>query len=596
MLVYGDATRRESAARKLARLRGQLANARASPGGIGRHSLLIDALIEAGELVQGVADARFRAAGKRDAPSPETDAAMALTVAVARLCAQSWEAAFAHDLQQGPPEDLLAACEARLSSFELEVKQPEGYAFYALYPEGHFAAAKRLRPGPWRVIGLRSIGTSLAAITAVALDAPAPLTLRPVGHPFDRRVSLGDISLARPDAHQAIVDEGPGLSGSSMAGVIRQLRNEGVPADRIHLFPGHANGPGAQANDETRALWKQASVHVVGFDELILHAEHPAHRLQGWIEALVGPLQAPLADVTGGAWRCTHGDHGDVPPAHPWQERRKFLAHSSGGGTWLVKFIGLGHAARQRFGCATRLAEAGLSPFVAGLCHGFMVERWHGEMAPLSPTRLQCAELRARLVERLADYIAFRARSFPAAEENGASLQALNEMGRHNSTEALGSGLAAAWDGLRSQAERLHGRVRRVKTDNRMHAWEWLADDSRILKTDAVDHHAGHDLIGCQDAAWDVAGAQAELGLTAEELSRLADGLLRRGCRIDPELLGFYAPAYLAFQLGHYRLAAQDARNPIEQRRLESQCGRYAQALRDQLASSREATPERLRT
>lgn len=94
----------------------------------------------------------------------------------------------------------------------------------------------------------------------------------------------------------------------------------------------------------------------------------------------------------------------------------------------------------------------------------------------------------------------------------------------------------------------------------------------------------------------DVAGAQAELGLTAEELSRLADGLLRRGCRIDAELLGFYAPAYLAFQLGHYRLAAQDARNPIERRRLESRCERYTQALRDQLAISREATPERLRT
>ncbi|QGW81854.1 hypothetical protein [Variovorax paradoxus] len=586
MLVYGDTTRREPAARKLARLRGQLADARASPAGLGRHSLLVDALIEAGELVQGVADARFRAAGKRDATSPETDAAMALTMAFAKLCTQSWEAAFAHELQQGSLEDLLAACEARLPSIELEVKQPEGYAFYALYPEGHFAAAKRLRAGPWHVIGLRSIGTSLAAMAAVALDAPAPLTLRPVGHPFDRRVSLGDTPLARPAAHHAIVDEGPGLSGSSMAGVMRQLRDEGVPADRVHLFPGHANGPGVQANDETRALWTQASVHVVEFDELILRADHPAHRLQGWVEALVGPLQAPLAEITGGAWRRAHGHgHGDVPPAHPWQERRKFLAHNSGG-AWLAKFIGLGHAARQRFGCAKRLAEAGFSPFVAGLCHGFMVEQWHGEMAPLSPTRLQCAELRARLVERLADYIAFRAHSFPAAEDNGASLRALHEMGLHNSAEALGNGLAGAWDRLQGQAERLQGRVHRVKTDNRMHAWEWLADDSRIFKTDAVDHHAGHDLIGCQDPAWDVVGAQAELGLTAEELSRLVDGLSRRGCRIDAELLGFYTPAYLAFQLGHYRLAAQDAPEPVEQRRLEAQCERYTQALRQQLASS----------
>ena len=69
MLVFGDATRREPAVRKLARLRGQLARAQASQAGLGRHGLLVDALIEAGELVQGVADARFRAAGKRDTAS-----------------------------------------------------------------------------------------------------------------------------------------------------------------------------------------------------------------------------------------------------------------------------------------------------------------------------------------------------------------------------------------------------------------------------------------------------------------------------------------------------------------------------------------------
>ncbi|MDQ0571143.1 hypothetical protein QFZ42_002977 [Variovorax paradoxus] len=428
MLVYGDATRREPAAQMLARLRNLLSAAQASPAGIGRHSLLVDALIEAGELVQGLADARFHAAGQRDVRSPEVDAAMALAMAVARLCARSWETSFSPEppalesaRRQGAPEDALAACEALLSPFEeVDVKQPEGYAFYALYPDGHFVAAKRLQCRPWRVIGLRSIGTSLSAMVAVALGDAAPLTLRPVGHPFDRRLALGNASLAMPAAHHAIVDEGPGLSGSSMAGVIRQLRNEGVPADHIHLFPGHANGPGVRSGPEVRALWAQAATHVVGFDELILRAENPAHRLQSWVEALIGPLHAPLSEVTAGEWRHAHdGTPDELPPAHPWQERRKFLA-SGGDGCWLVKFIGLGHAARQRFGCAKALAEAGFSPAVAGLCHGFMVERWHGDMAPLSPARLGNAALRARLIEGLADYIAFRARSFPAPGESGA--------------------------------------------------------------------------------------------------------------------------------------------------------------------------------
>jgi hypothetical protein len=585
MLVYGDATRREPAPLKLARLRCQLSDARALPPGIGKHSLLVDALIEAGELVQGIADAQFVAAGKRDVQTPEADTAMALAMALAEMCAQSWQTGFADAhaaRREQHAQEMLAACDGLLPSLELQVKQPEGYAFYALYPEGHFVAASRLRLEPWQVIGLRSIGTSLAAMVAVGLKAPSPLTLRPVGHPFDRRVSLDATLRAKEAMHHAIVDEGPGLSGSSMACVIRRLRDEGVAADRIHLFPGHANGPGAQASDGTRALWKEAAaVHVVGFDRLILRADNPAHRLHNWVEALVGPLHAPLAEITGGGWRrARQGTAGGLPPAHPWQERRKFLARGDAG-EWLVKFIGLGHAARQRFGCAMKLAEAGFSPLVAGLCHGFVVERWHGDMAPLSPERMTCAPLRRRMIERLADYIAFRARNFPAPDEHGASLQSLYEMARHNSNEAFGNNeLTGAWMRYRGHPARLGSRVSRVKTDNRMHAWEWLASEGRILKTDAVDHHAGHDLVGCQDPAWDVAGAWAEFELGADELQELREGLLRRGCQIDAGLLDFYQPAYLAFQLGHYRLAALDARNSEEGMRLAAHCERYAQALR----------------
>ena len=585
MLVYGDATRREPVARKLARLRSQFQAARTSSPGIGRHGLLVDALIEAGELAQGIADARFAAAGQRDARWADADAAMALASALAALCARSWRSGFACEMEtmDGDP---VAACEALLPRIDIDVKQPEGYAFYALYPESYLIAAQRLQCTPWRVIGLRSIGTSLAAMVATALGDPSPITVRPVGHPFDRRAAWADGPLAMPDAHHAIVDEGPGLSGSSMAGVVQQLVEEGVPQERIHLFPGHGNGPGPQASARTRALWAQAATHVVGMDELILHATDPAHRLQTWVEGIVGPLYEPLSELTGGGWRRAHGgsEQEALAPAHPWQERRKFLARSADG-TWLVKFIGLGQGARQRLECAKALAEAGFSPAVAGHCHGFMVERWRADMAPLSPRRLEGSALRARLVVQLARYIAFRAGAFPAPGESGASLPALCEMGRHNCVEAFGNGGADAWDGFARDAGRLQRLVRRVRTDNRMHAWEWLASDRGILKTDAVDHHAGHDLIGCQDPAWDVAGAAAEFGLDAGEVGRLRNDLAQQGCPIDERLLGFYMPAYLAFQLGYYTLAARDARSPAERARLAAQCDRYAGALRLRLAS-----------
>ena len=42
-----------------------------------------------------------------------------------------------------------------------------------------------------------------------------------------------------------------------------------------------------------------------------------------------------------------------------------------------------------------------------------------------------------------------------------------------------------------------------------------LLKDPTLLKTDALDHSEGHDLIGCQDIAWDVVGAATELELSA---------------------------------------------------------------------------------
>ena len=75
------------------------------------------------------------------------------------------------------------------------------------------------------VIGLRSIGTALAATVAGALAHPvAAITVRPHGHPFEREIAVTDefaTVLAEPTARYVVVDEGPGLSGSSVAAAIR---------------------------------------------------------------------------------------------------------------------------------------------------------------------------------------------------------------------------------------------------------------------------------------------------------------------------------------------------------------------------------------
>ncbi len=590
MIVYGDHARTVPAAGLLDDIADGLGCLR-DVTGLARHAALVALLIEAGELAQGVADAAFAARGGRDDRSPEGDDTMALVMALASCVVTSWRNGFVADTR-GPGVALDALRRSRLPD-EVTVKTPEGFAFYALYPEAFAEAATALVGYDVRVIGLRSIGTTLAAMVAAGAgmsagvgmsdraDAPSPVTVRPVGHPFARDLALGaalDTEFGRATgAEIAVADEGPGLSGSSMAAVVAHLTRLGHAPERIHLFPGHANGPGPQASPAVRAVWSSHTSHVATFDDVVLGAEDPRHRLSGWVADLVGPLTGPLREISGGAWRMRrYADEAAWPPVHPWQERRKFLAPTRGG-TWLVKFAGLGRRGTEALSRARQLAVAGFSPEPAGLAHGFLVERWYGEARPLDLATLD----RDQLLPRLTDYLAFRAQTFPAAHP-GASPDALLAMAAHNAGQSLGTlaeSILARW---RPALPRLSAQIRPVETDNRLHAWEWLDADGRLLKTDAVDHHAGHDLVGCQDVAWDVAGARVEFTLDADEFAILTRELARRGVATDVELVSFMTLGYAAYQLGAWTMASDAVSGP-ETERIAAALARYRAILFDAL-------------
>ncbi|RYZ12438.1 MAG: hypothetical protein EOO24_03335 [Comamonadaceae bacterium] len=595
MLVYGDSVRRTTAAAAAADIAQATLQAWREPAGLDRHAALVGALIEAGALAQGLADRSFHAAGGHDADEggdcDATSAAMALATALAERCAMSWDSRFAECGEA--PQLELTACLATAPELPIRMRQPEGYAFYAVYPEAYLAAARRVArlSTAWRSIGLRSIGTSLSAMVAVGLDAPGPRTLRPVGHPFARELAARPPAPPLPPGCRfAIVDEGPGLSGSSMAAAARWLMDAGVPADSVHLFPAHGHGPGTQSSDPVRELWQRLPVHQVGFDSLILQAPEPAHRLAEWVAALVGPLKAPLREVSGGGWRDGE-DWGAAgwPPAHPWAEARKFLAETSSG-RWLVKFAGLGRIGFGKLDRARALAEAGFCPGPAGLCHGFLVERWRDDAVPL-PARLQ-AMPRAVLVAGIGAYLAFRARAFPAQRSSGASLPELHRMGRANSIEALGPDTAPRWDAWLDALDALDRETRPIEVDGRLHAWEWRVAGDRLIKTDALDHHAAHDLIGCQDVLWDVAGAEVEFDLDAAQSQALRLELVQRGVRLGSAALATLLRAcYLAFQLGSYTMAAaaadRTAASATNAEALDAAVARYRAGL-ERLLGSRE--------
>ncbi|MGI4880619.1 MAG: hypothetical protein ACRYG4_24405, partial [Janthinobacterium lividum] len=416
MIVYGDHPEEVRVANHLEALEHRQLEITAQPQGLARHAALAALFIEVGRLVQGIADSRFEALGE-DGSDKDADRLMDHARVLGAALMVSWDSGFTSDAAVPPLPQLIDVPET------VTIKQPEGYALYALYPEAYAVAARRLKlDGPPRVVGIRSIGTALSALVAATLGAPAPFTVRPVGHPFARHLRMSPAALAAlivPDAHYIVVDEGPGLSGSSFAAVADFLAGNGVPRARIAFLPSHAGDPGAEASDACHLLWREVQRVSIPFEEVL-----PVDQLGKWVETLVGPLAKPLEVVSGGRWRMLVG-HEDWP-ADPGREPLKYLAQAAGQ-RWLIKFAGLGGIGQRKLERAEYLAAAGLIPKPAGLAYGFVVQQWVDAQTGIVPT-----------VAQVAHYLAARRRALPLPRQQGASSATLFDMARINIAEALG--------------------------------------------------------------------------------------------------------------------------------------------------------------
>src|SRR4051794_21094103 len=112
--------------------------------------------IERGQLAQAVIDLEFEERG-----------------------CDRWSALHQNALRFALGEDI--PLESLHVADSLVVREPEGFAFYAVYPELYAMAARRLEPSPRRlVIGVRSIGTTLGAVVAREVRAAGFVTLRPI--------------------------------------------------------------------------------------------------------------------------------------------------------------------------------------------------------------------------------------------------------------------------------------------------------------------------------------------------------------------------------------------------------------------------------
>lgn len=581
MVFYGDREEKRSPRDEVDAVARELAAAAALCPGAARHDRLAGLLVRAGALAQGLGDAA-RGEGGRDGLDPAERAAMALAVRLAEALVRSQRRDGATAL---PGPEATASLRALPLPERVRVRIAEGHALYGVHPEAYAEAARALPPGPLCVIGIRSIGTGLAAaIAAGAGRGSVPFTVRPVGLPFRRTLALDpalEAALARAigsGAAIAIADEGPGLSGSSFAAVVAHLRARGAAPDRIHLFPSHEGPPGSAASDGARAVFERHPRHVVPFERLLL-AGGPLSLPRALADDL-GPVEASPEDVGAGAWRARRfGSPDHWPPSQGWRERRKLLLRA-GGRTWLVRFAGLGELGARKLARARTLAAAGLAIAPAALRHGYLAEPWLADATPANAARVPAAALHAAARAHLV----FLTRSFPARAGDGAPPRALLAMARTNAAEVFGAPAGAAIDRLAPLAERAEEEARPIFGDAKLQRWEWLVlPDRRIVKADALDHHAGHELPGAQDALWDVVGAAVELGLDDRGARALAEAVRAEAPGAGPDLLPLYRVCYLALELARWmELPTAD---PAEEGRRAAARRRYRDALGSALSA-----------
>ncbi len=149
---------------------------------------LIDLLMRAGELEGALLDAA----------SSQSEQAVVITDTLATSLVTD------RPLQN---DDLVLRVRRLNPPESVTVTPPEGFAYYSLHPLDFADLTETIPTGPYAaVIGIRSIGTTLSAVVQASLRNQnvhaERITVRPTGHPYDRRTDFtsDQLTLDRRDA------------------------------------------------------------------------------------------------------------------------------------------------------------------------------------------------------------------------------------------------------------------------------------------------------------------------------------------------------------------------------------------------------------
>jgi hypothetical protein len=529
MYVFRDGRRSLAGARLAEELADSLRRLASPSSGrdVSSSPVLTDCLLRAGELECAL----------DDAGSPETPRLAVLTDWLARLrvgaeCCRPEAAAMLELMPQQTPS-------------QLSLAPAEGFAYYGLHPLDFAGLAARVpvRGSHVAVIGIRSIGTTLSALVAAAFLKRGlhveRIAVRPTGHPYDRHTEFAPAQLrwlARRRADQAkfvVADEGPGMSGSSFLSVGEALLGAGVARTEIQFLCSREPDIQALCARNAAARWSNFQFAAVP----------PTGRLPAEARVYIGS----------GFWR--HELMGPDPAVWPasWtqMERTKFLSPDH---RWFFKFDGFGRFGEEIRQRAQALSEAGYVAAPGDSDEGFGCYRF------VPGTMLTAAQADCPVLQRIAQYCAFRWAYFRSCEEQNAGQ--IETMVRFNLGEEFGRELNGSLGRL--------GADHPVLVDGRMSPHEWIrARDGRLLKCDAVSHGDDHFFPGpATDICWDLAGTIVEWDLQKDAAEYFVRCYQQAsGDDPRPRLPGFLL-AYAVFRSAYCKMAAAAMSGSDEEKRL----------------------------
>jgi hypothetical protein len=551
MIVYAHRSFSLEPRRFLVDLRARVACAGTRPS----HGVLVEWLVDVGQVEAAVADALMRDV---DSDAPDLSAWRDISGGVAAAtCASRYGDLDAipsalHRMQCGIGHVLEGSVPP-----VVQARAAEGFACYSLYPEHYMSAAEQIvasrRATTVFCLGLRSIGAILAHVVAATLQRAGlscvVRSARPRGHPFDRHLRL-DRSMEKLiescgcDLY-AIVDEGPGISGSSFAAAADQLLALGIARDRIVLLPAWNADSAWLKSPRGRRTWDGHDRYVGDFNAF--------ERYRHWI------------DLSAGRWRDYVFPERDSewPAVQPQHERPKFLNRSDGG---IARFAGVGKTASCRRTRAEILHSSGFGPGVRELHEGVLELEWIRGVPVQS--------MSASFLRQAAAYLAVIKSRFATG-----TCDAVDELAALIETNTGEAGLLLDVETLRSHA--VSAGTERTSIDGRMMPHEWIETEAGFTKVDALDHHDDDFFPGCRDIAWDVAGMCVECNLDMDAADYFIGRYRRAAGDVDiARRLPFYEAAYTSYRLGYSRLASETVPDGDDARRFKRLEMAYADRLR----------------